>query len=107
MKNNSITKAIKQISREEGINESEVRMVIEKFIEAMVTSMKKGGLFSIHKFGSFSVRKRAARPGFNIHTGESIEIPEKVTPFFIPANHLKEEIRSKLDPKEVELKRLR
>ncbi len=40
-------------------------------------ALKKGRRLQLHPFGSFEVKKRAARKGHNPATGASIKIPAK------------------------------
>ena len=54
-------------------------------------------------FGSFSVRKRAAHQAHNPQTGETLFIPEKLTPFFKAGHTLKEDLQ--VDRKESESKK--
>ena len=103
--NNSVNKVIKKISDDFGYKESEVKLIVDAFIESIEETLKQGGHFSIHRFGSFSMRKRAERAGINLKTQEKILIPEKVTPFFVPSGILKKEIRKVLKPEDVEFKK--
>lgn len=105
--NNSFNKVVGQISDDFGYKESEVKLILDTFLESIAETLNEGGLFSIHNFGSFSVRKRAARAGLNVHTKEKIIIPEKVSPFFVASNQLKEGIRACLKPKDVKFKKQR
>ncbi len=52
--------------------------------------LKKGGSINITGFGSFEVRKRAAREGRNPQTGATIKIKASKVPAFRPGKGLKE-----------------
>lgn len=58
-------------------------------IEAGLKSSKNGGKFQIGTFGTFVVRKRAARMGRNPRTGEAIKIKASKTLRFKPSQQLK------------------
>ncbi|HPZ81604.1 MAG TPA: HU family DNA-binding protein, partial [Candidatus Atribacteria bacterium] len=53
----------------------------------------RGGKVQLVGFGTFGVKKRAARRGRNPQTGEEIHIPEATVPFFRPGKGLKELVR--------------
>ncbi len=43
-------------------------------------------------FGSFSVKRRAARVGRNPRTGAAVHVSEKFTPFFKPDKQLRKRL---------------
>ena len=47
---------------------------VEAFVSTITASLKKGEKVQLVGFGSFEVRKRAARKGRNPQTGEALEI---------------------------------
>ncbi len=55
---------------------------LEALIEIIQKTLKKGDDVALTGFGSFSVRKRAARSGRNPATGETIKIKASKTPVF-------------------------
>jgi DNA-binding protein HU-beta len=65
-------------------------------LDAMVTvvkkALKKGDTASLVGFGTFSVRKRAARVGRNPRTGENIKIKASKTPTFKAGKALKDAV---------------
>lgn len=65
-------------------------------LDAMVTvvkkALKKGDTVSLVGFGTFSVRKRAARVGRNPRTGENIKIKASKTPTFKAGKALKDAV---------------
>ena len=52
--------------------------------------LKKGGAVALTGFGSFEVRKRAAREGRNPQTGATIKITASKVPAFRPGKGLKD-----------------
>lgn len=66
-------------------------------VNAMLTgirdSLKKGDKVVITGFGTFSVRKRSARPGRNPKTGEKITLQARKAPGFTPGKTLKKAVR--------------
>ena len=59
------------------------------FIEVVTASLKKGETVSLVGFGSFEVRKRAARNGRNPATGATLKIKASKAPAFKAGVHLK------------------
>ena len=51
---------------------------LDAAIEAITKALKKGDTVTLVGFGTFSVRKRAARTGRNPRTGEEIKIKARV-----------------------------
>lgn len=56
----------------------------------LAKELKKGGSINITGFGSFEVRKRAARDGRNPQTGATIKIKASKVPAFRPGKGLKD-----------------
>ncbi|MGB1801374.1 MAG: HU family DNA-binding protein, partial [Gammaproteobacteria bacterium] len=55
---------------------------LDAAIEAITKALKKGDTVTLVGFGTFSVRKRAARTGRNPRTGEEIKIKASKVPGF-------------------------
>ena len=68
---------------------------LEAFIAAVKESLKKGDKVQLVGFGSFEVRKRAARKGRNPQTKEEIKIPASKAPVFKAGKQLKELVNKK------------
>lgn len=63
---------------------------VDAFIDTVTKALKKGETVTLVGFGTFSVRKRAARPGRNPQTGETIKIKASKTPAFKAGKGLKD-----------------
>ena len=68
---------------------------VDAFVAAVKESLKKGEKVQLVGFGSFEVRKRAARKGRNPQTKEEIKIPESKAPVFRAGKQLKELVNKK------------
>ncbi|GIW73215.1 MAG: transcriptional regulator [Planctomycetota bacterium] len=66
---------------------------VNAVIEGIKAGLKKDGKVQLVGFGSFSVRKRAARMGRNPQTGERIKIKASKTVGFTPGQALKNAIK--------------
>ena len=68
---------------------------LEAFEAVVKETLKKGGKVQLVGFGSFEVRKRAARKGRNPQTKEEIKIPASKAPVFRAGKQLKELVNKK------------
>jgi DNA-binding protein HU-beta len=67
----------------------EAQDAVDAAFSAITEALKKEDAVTIIGFGSFKVSKRSARKGRNPQTGETIDIPAKNVPKFIPGKALK------------------
>ena len=68
---------------------------LDAFISTVTESLKKGEKVQLVGFGSFEVRKRAARKGRNPQTKEEIKIPASKAPVFKAGKALKDLVNKK------------
>ena len=68
---------------------------LEALIAVITASLKKGEKIQLVGFGSFEVRKRAARKGRNPQTKEEIKIPASKAPVFKAGKALKDVVNKK------------
>jgi DNA-binding protein HU-beta len=69
-----------------------VERLLDSAFDQIARSIKKDKRFSVPGFGTFSVRRRRARPGYNPHTHAPMTIPAARTVGFRPAPQLKDSI---------------
>ncbi|MCH7784363.1 MAG: HU family DNA-binding protein [Bacteroidetes bacterium] len=60
-----------------GVTKAAAKKALESFLSNVQGSLKKGNRVSLVGFGSWSVKRRAARDGRNPQTGETIRIQAK------------------------------
>ena len=65
---------------------------VDAVIEGIKKALKKGDSVSLVGFGTFEVRKRAARTGRNPRTGETIKIKASKIPSFKAGKALKDAV---------------
>jgi DNA-binding protein HU-beta len=65
---------------------------VDAVIDVIQSALKKGDSVSIVGFGTFAVRKRAARSGRNPRTGATIKIKASKVPAFKAGKALKDAI---------------
>ena len=61
-------------------------------LEAITSALKDGDKVQLVGFGSFEVKKRAARVGRNPKTNDTLEIPASVVPVFKAGKALKDAV---------------
>ena len=68
---------------------------VNAVIDVITETLKKGDKVQLVGFGSFEVRKRAARKGRNPQTKEEIKIPASKAPVFKAGKALKDLVNKK------------
>ena len=68
---------------------------LNAFISVVTEALEKGDKVQLVGFGSFEVRKRAARKGRNPQTKEEIKIPASKAPVFKAGKALKDLVNNK------------
>ncbi len=74
------------------VSKVEAAKAVEAIIEVVKKALKKGDQVSLVGFGTFVVRKRAARTGRNPRTGQQIKIKASKNPSFKAGKALKDAI---------------
>ena len=74
------------------VSKKEAEAVITAALDAITAALKEGDKVQLVGFGSFEVKKRAARVGRNPKTKETIEIPASVVPVFEAGKALKDAV---------------
>ncbi len=92
-----MTKAdvVARISSQTGLTKTDVRDVVEGFLDAVRMSLAKNDPLEIRGFGTFSVISRAPRKARNPRTGAEVNIPARKQPVFKPSRELKKLILGK------------
>lgn len=89
-----MTKAeiVTEIAKQTGIEKAAVLNVVEKLMEVVKDSLAHGENVYLRGFGSFTVKKRAAKTARNISKNTTLIVPEHNIPAFKPANAFKDEV---------------
>ncbi|MGH6683519.1 MAG: HU family DNA-binding protein [Pseudolabrys sp.] len=72
------------------MSKADAGKAVEGFIEVVKKALKKGDSVALVGFGTFVVRKRAARTGRNPRTGQQIKIKASKNPAFKAGKALKD-----------------
>ena len=84
---------IELVAKKSNLTNKASRESVSAFLNGIRDSLKRGEKVVITGFGTFSVRKRAERPGRNPKTGEKITIQARKAPGFTPGKTLKKAVR--------------
>ena len=90
-----MTKAdiVREIAKKTGIENATVLSSVEAFMETVKESLAKEENVYLRGFGSFILKKRAAKTARNISKNTTLIIPEHNIPAFKPAKTFAEMIK--------------
>ena len=86
---------IAAIAAKTGDTKKAAEASLNAFVDVVTGALKKGDKVQLVGFGSFEVRKRAARKGRNPQTKEEIKIPASKAPVFKAGKALKTVVNKK------------
>lgn len=86
-----MTKAdlVAQVAKKAGLTAKAAKDAVNAVFDTIADEMKRGAKVVVTGFGTFLVRKRAARKGRNPQTGAEIKIGATKTPSFTGGKRLK------------------
>ena len=83
------------IAAKTGETKKAAEETVNAFVDVVTEALKKGDKVQLVGFGSFEVRKRAARKGRNPQTKQEIKIPASKAPVFKAGKALKNTVNNK------------
>ena len=86
---------IAAIAAKTGSTKKDAEATLNAFVDVVTESLVKGDKVQLVGFGSFEVRKRAARKGRNPQTKEEIKIHASKAPVFKAGKALKDLVNKK------------
>ena len=81
------------IAEKTGIPKVDILVALETFFKEVKTSLIEGEPVFVRGFGSFILKKRAAKIGRNIKKNVAVEIPEHFIPAFKPAKEFVQAVK--------------
>ena len=81
------------IAEKTGIPKVDILVALEAFFKEVKTSLIEGEPVYVRGFGSFILKKRAAKIGRNIKKNVAVEIPEHFIPAFKPAKEFVQSVK--------------
>jgi len=93
-----MTKAeiVNEIITTTGLDKVVVLAVLEATMENIKANMVKGENIYLRGFGTFLLKKRAAKIGRNISKNTSVKIPAHMIPAFKPSKEFVGEVKAKV-----------
>ena len=86
---------IAAVAAKTGETKKGAETAVNAFVDAIKEALKAGKRVQLVGFGSFEVKKRAARKGRNPQTREEIKIPASKAPVFKAGRSLKDLVNKK------------
>ncbi len=83
---------IEAVAKSADVSKAAAGRAVDATIGGITKALKKGDSVTLVGFGTFSVRKRAARSGRNPRTGEEIKIKASKVPGFKAGKALKDAV---------------
>lgn len=84
---------IAEVAAAAGLSKKDAEKAVNAFVSTVTDALKKGDKVSLVGFGTFEVRKRAARTGRNPQTKQEIRIPASKVPAFKAGKSLKDSVQ--------------
>lgn len=84
---------IAKVAENLGKTQTEVKPIVENVFETLKERMYQEDPVKIAGFGTFDIKKRAARTARNPQTGADVAVPAKNAPHFKPSKELKEYVQ--------------
>jgi DNA-binding protein HU-beta len=96
-----MTKAdiVSAIAKNTGVSRAQVRAVVEGFMDEVMNAMNSGKNVYLRGFGSFVVKKRAAKAARHIKNETTMSSPDRFVPTFKPSQYFSENLRNSLEGK--------
>ena len=89
MNKNELVRAVADAA---DISRKDADAAIAALVDVITGALKEGDKVQIVGFGSFEVKRRAARTVRNPQTNEPMEVPEAIIPVFKPGKILKDAV---------------
>lgn len=75
---------VARVSAGTKLSRKSVSRVVDAVLAEIMQALERGEKIQLLGFGTFEVRKRAARTGKNLNTGDPVPIPPRSVPVFKP-----------------------
>ena len=87
------TELIAAVAEKAELSKKDAEAAITAMVDAITEALSQEEKVQLVGFGSFEVKKRAARTGLNPRTKETIEIPASAVPTFKAGKALKDAVK--------------
>jgi DNA-binding protein HU-beta len=90
---------IVQVAKQANVSQVEAGKILNTALDVIAKTLAGGDKLTLTGFGTFEVRKSAARTGTHPRTGEKIRIPARQRPAFSAGTALRDAVAHKAKPK--------
>ena len=84
---------VSNVAAKSGLTKKDAKVAVEAVFNYIGATLANGDKLKLVGFGTFAVRERAARKGYNLQTGKKIAIPATKVPAFKPGKSLKDAVK--------------
>ncbi|MCH3904259.1 MAG: HU family DNA-binding protein [Lactobacillus sp.] len=84
---------VSEVADKAQMTKKQAASAVDAIFDSIQENLAKGEKVQLIGFGTFEVRKRAARKGRNPQTGAEIQIPASQVPAFKPGKALKDAVK--------------
>ncbi len=91
VRDGTLTRAelVDQVAEAADLTKKDADVVLQTVLGNIVEALRRGEKVELRGFGSFRLRRRGARRGRNSKTGDRVDVPPKLFPYFRPGKKLK------------------
>lgn len=89
------TELVETVASKTEISKAEAGRIVNAVFDAINKGLESDGKVVLPGFGTFGVRSRDARTGYNPKTGEKIKIKAASFPFFKPGKGMRNNVARK------------
>ncbi|MCM8792158.1 MAG: integration host factor subunit beta [Candidatus Omnitrophica bacterium] len=82
-----------KISDETRIKQIDVKKVIQKTFDYIISALQNGEKIELRNFGVFKIKQRKSRTGRNPRTGQIVPVPPRRVVVFKPGLEMKKRIK--------------
>ncbi len=86
------TELIDTTANSAGMTKTDVQKTLEAMLDTITRAVRSGEKVALTGFGTFELRKRAARTGRNPQTGAQMRVPASKAPAFKPGKAFKDAV---------------
>ncbi|MGE5494348.1 MAG: HU family DNA-binding protein [Burkholderiales bacterium] len=87
------TELIEAVAAKANLKKKDAESCLSAFVDVVSGALAKGERVQWTGFGTFELKKRAARKGVNPATGQQIDIPASSSPSFKPGKSFKDSFK--------------
>ena len=83
---------VQGMAEELELTQLQIKQIVQKTLDAIVSTIAEEGRVELRNFGVFEVRRRRPRKARNPRTGQQVMVPERCTVKFKPGLMLEEKV---------------